>query len=329
MRSSFLNSQRSRVAVFLFLLGPFFGEILTGSAFPSIYFDPLSIISFHLFYGCGILLIREIMIRWKLSWGIIFLALAFGLFAEGIYWKSFFDPSSPRIHNLAHYGARNGIEWVAFASLVPQNAILSILLPLLFIDLAFPRLRGEPCIEQFGLWLLSILFLSAAAFGYLGFSEVISDFKLNAFYTLLLVAVVIILFVVAFLTRDVSNPFYRVNGPIFDPSIWALVGCIFTALNLWGPILGVQFYIPARFTFIGQLLLLIVGLVIGLRSFRNPAKLPFYHKRAVIVGTLGFWIISAFMKPENMMIVGIFAFGICFAWWRYVLRIRQMALPPL
>ena len=69
--------EESKIFIFLILLSPALGELLSSSSPPGEFFNPLTLLMLILLYGFGALLIRELRVRWNLQWSIIFLAVAY------------------------------------------------------------------------------------------------------------------------------------------------------------------------------------------------------------------------------------------------------------
>jgi len=82
----------SKLLLTLLFLSPAMGELLSGSAPPQQFFNPIMLFTFILLYGCGTVLIREARARWNLQWSVLFLAVAYGIVEEGLLVKSYFNP---------------------------------------------------------------------------------------------------------------------------------------------------------------------------------------------------------------------------------------------
>ena len=92
-------------ALVLFFLSPMIGELLSGSAPPAEFFNPLGFIMLAVLYGGGVLLVRELVHRWHRGWPtLLVLGVAYGIAEEGLMCKSFFDPSWMDLGPLASYG---------------------------------------------------------------------------------------------------------------------------------------------------------------------------------------------------------------------------------
>src|SRR5688572_16120751 len=88
--SSTLTPRRKAPAIVLFFMSPFIAEYLlgnlsAGALMPLLFIAPL--------YGGGALIVREVARRCGLGWpGILLLALAYGLFEEGLSLQTLFNP---------------------------------------------------------------------------------------------------------------------------------------------------------------------------------------------------------------------------------------------
>lgn len=82
-------------AVVLFFLAPAIGELLSGSAPPAEFFNPLSLLLLSSLYGSGALFVRELKIRWNKGYVSLFvLGATYGIIEEGLMVKSFFELKS-------------------------------------------------------------------------------------------------------------------------------------------------------------------------------------------------------------------------------------------
>ncbi len=78
----------------LFLLSPAIAELLSGSAPPLEFFNPLGFVILASLYGSGAILARELALRWRKGYlSLLLLGAAYGVIEEGLIVKSFFDPA--------------------------------------------------------------------------------------------------------------------------------------------------------------------------------------------------------------------------------------------
>jgi hypothetical protein len=155
-------------ALFLFLLAPICGELLSGSAPPVEYFSPVTFITLSLLYGGGAVLVRELAFRWHKGWlSILILGAAYGIIEEGLMVKSFFDPNWMDIGILGSYGRWIGVNWVWTVELIIFHATISIGIPILITNLAFPSRRNTPWIGNKLLVVIFIFLLLDVLLGFL------------------------------------------------------------------------------------------------------------------------------------------------------------------
>ena len=98
-------------ALVLFFLTPAIGELLSGSAPPAEFFNPITLLLLSSLYGGGALVVRELKIRWNKGYVSMFiLGIAYGIIEEGLMAKSFFDPNWIDIGILGVYGRYCGVN---------------------------------------------------------------------------------------------------------------------------------------------------------------------------------------------------------------------------
>jgi len=141
---------RSSPVLFVFLLAPVLGELLSSSMpIPEFLVGwlPMAVL-----YGCGALLTREAAIRWGAGWaGIILLGVAYGIYEEGLVARSFFDPEWADLGALGEYGRAGGVNWLWAELLTLFHAAVPIASTLLIADVVFPDRRGIPWLRRRGL----------------------------------------------------------------------------------------------------------------------------------------------------------------------------------
>lgn len=146
-------------AVALFLLSPIIAELLSGSAPPAEFFNPVTLLFLIGFYGSGALLARELTHRWGKGWPtLLTLGAAYGIIEEGLAVKSFFDPNWMDLGALAHYGRWAGVNWVWVAELTLFHAVFSVAIPVLLVETLFPEHRDRPWVRPKRLRWLAALF---------------------------------------------------------------------------------------------------------------------------------------------------------------------------
>lgn len=149
----------------LVILSIVIAEILTGSTPVIALIDPFQLAGLLGFYGCGVLIIRDVSVRWDRGWSaVIPLGLAYGIVEEGFGTQTMTDPYAHAAGFLGGYGHFLGINAVFAVVIDIFHAIFSIALPILLIRLAYPEKRRERFLTEKGfLWAIELLTLSALA----------------------------------------------------------------------------------------------------------------------------------------------------------------------
>ena len=155
-------------ALVLLFLAPVLGELLSGSAPPTEFFQPFSFILLTTLYGGGAILARELTHRWEKGWpSLLALGAAYGIAEEGLMAKSFFDPAWMDLGQLATYGRWGGVNWVWVVQLTIFHAVFSIAIPVLLVTLMFPASRTEAWIGRRTFRWLSLLWVASGVFVFL------------------------------------------------------------------------------------------------------------------------------------------------------------------
>jgi hypothetical protein len=154
-------------ALVLFFLAPAIGELLSGSSPPLEFFKPFSLFLLSALYGGGALLARELALRWGKRWPtILALGLAYGIIEEGLMVKSFFDPAWMDLGLLGVYGRWAGVNWVWTVMLTLYHAVVSIAIPIMLVELIYPRERDTPWLGRGGMRVVTILLAVDVLFGF-------------------------------------------------------------------------------------------------------------------------------------------------------------------
>ncbi len=155
--------RKIRVALILSLLSPFIGELVSGSSPPREYFNPFTFVFLWGFYGAGVLIMRELWVRWGGGYSqLMMLGIAYGIIEEGLAVKSFFDPGWHDLGRLAVYGRYLGVNivWAFWLSIF--HAVYSISIPVLLIQIAYPEYSGVRLLARRGLAVLAAVFTSTS-----------------------------------------------------------------------------------------------------------------------------------------------------------------------
>jgi ferredoxin-NADP reductase len=296
-------------ALFLFLLSPAIGELLSGSSPPAEFFTPFGLTMLLGLYGSGALLARELKVRWGKGMGsLLLLGAAYGALEEGVMVASWFNPAWPDLGILGVFGRWLEVNWVWAAELTMYHAIVSVTVPVMLVELAFPDRRGQPWVSDRWLKAIAAILLLDVAVGFvlfgllLGYTPPLPQF-------LLAPAVVIMLALLA--KRLPAEWARRGTKPMRRPRFYAtvaVVGAVASALtflvvpNLQPP--------PALVIAIG--VAIIYGLIRLLTRY-NWREATDLHRLAIAVGSIAIFVAFAFFQEldksrvdntSGMMLVG-------------------------
>jgi hypothetical protein len=314
----------------LFFLSPVVGELLSGSAPPIEFFNPFSILVLTALYGGGALIIRELSFRWQKGWRtILLLGAAYGIIEEGLMVKSFFDPNWGDLGILGTYGRWVGVNWIWSLELAVYHMVFSIAIPILLVNLLFPKERERSWLSNRALIGIGSLFTLDVLIGFF----LLTAYRPPVLPYLAALGLVVILCILA---RAQPAGFQRAGSGRQKKAVWAGM------LAFWGTfgvllIIGIppHLNIPALFTF--MLLAAWVGLcLITLGWLLDWNAGSWRHQFALAAGGLAFFILLTPLQeldttrvddPSGMMIVGLL-FVIFLALIRYRAKWRERdALP--
>ncbi|MCK4489157.1 MAG: hypothetical protein KAU23_02800 [Anaerolineales bacterium] len=208
----------------LILLAPIVAELLSGST-PFTTFIKLPILlTYAGFYGCGALIIREIVAHKKMSYiNILLWGAAFGVLEEGILLKSWYDPTWMGAAITSQAIRFSGVSVLQpFANIV-YHAIISITVPILLIE-SFSGER-KPWLSKKGLVLSSLFFVAAASVMGLTFNQ---NYQVSAKHYLFSILILIVFIVAANIRFSVPDG--GINRP--GGRLW-LIGSLFIPLQFF------------------------------------------------------------------------------------------------
>jgi len=142
------NLATKKAAITLLVLSPITAELLSGSAPPVEFFNPFSLMVLVALYGCGAIILRELKIRWHKGYGaLLVLGAAYGIIEEGLMVKSFFDPNWMDLGILGVYGRWIGVNWIWSVELTIYHSVVSIVIPIVLVELMYPEIRSQSWIK--------------------------------------------------------------------------------------------------------------------------------------------------------------------------------------
>ncbi|MCK4456375.1 MAG: hypothetical protein KAW39_01395, partial [Thermoplasmata archaeon] len=298
----------------LVLLSPLTAELLSGSSPPLEFFFPPGFLLLVGLYGSGVLLVRELALRWGKGWpSILLLGAAYGILEEGLIVRSFFDPGWMDLGILGEYGRWAGINWVWSVWLTIFHGLVSIAVPIILVNLMYPsqkraRLTTDP---QLLLPVLALVVIAAV-------SPFLFEYEPEAhLYSLAVLSMVLFGLAAYMFPRD--WPRMKSDAPILPPSYFSAIGFLYMVFSL-----VIVYALPGAglqpYAVIALLCLLSCGALWVLinsagRGYNEMALL------ALVVGLLAPFIIVSFVHEANG-IIGMSLVGIAYAVYLFLLMVR-------
>ena len=226
-----------RLILYFVLLAALLPEGITGSTPPQAWLNPIQALLNFWLYGCGVLVVREVSLRWKTGWpGLLLLGAAYGIVEEGLGVTTFFNPTLPQLGTLGWYGRDFGVNWLWAVWLTEFHALVSMAIPVFLMEWRWPELKGRRLLSDRGLVLTVVL---------LGLCAVTINVLVHA-----------------------ASP-YREAGPEYLAALLAIAVLVVAAarasggwwsrIPVTGPPLSARGYFVAGFAFIGTSFLVYAG----------------------------------------------------------------------
>jgi len=221
-------------AFVLFIMSPLIAELMLGATRLT-HIGGLIIVA--PFYGCGVLLIRELARRRTTSWWpIVLFGCAYMLVEEGLTLQTIFNPDFVNAGKLG--GRWLGVNFVLTQWEIGYHIVWSICIPIAITELLFPARRTQRWLGQLGVSLCAIVYVLAA----LALGAVFRKIVMPGFHTtfphLLVTAGLACAFAISALTwpraktctNSVQNPAPRLTPPWWSVGILAAMW----AMSLFG-----------------------------------------------------------------------------------------------
>jgi hypothetical protein len=147
--------RRVAPVVTLLLLAPIVSEVLFGATRLSVIFVLIPEIAI---WGCGTLMIRHAVRRWRRGWvSLLLLGVALAIAEEWIIQQT---SIAPLVGLASHeYGRVWGVNWVYFLWAAGYESVWVVVLPVQLTELLFPARRDDLWVGRRGLILASVAFV--------------------------------------------------------------------------------------------------------------------------------------------------------------------------
>ena len=143
----------------LLLLSPLVGEVLSGATRLSFIFAYLPEV---MMWGCGTLIIRDVVRRWRGNWTTMLpLGLALSVAEEFIVQQTSLAPM-PWLGSTPMYGRVWGVNWIYFLFMLAFESVCITLVPVQIVELIFSERRKEPWLRTRGMVIASVVFALGA-----------------------------------------------------------------------------------------------------------------------------------------------------------------------
>lgn len=279
-----------------------------------------------LLYGGGALIARELKIRWGKGIGsLLLLGASYGVFEEGLMVASFQNPSWVDIGLLGSYGRWLGVNWVWAVELTFYHALISITVPILIVELAYPRMRAEPWLR--GRWgkTVPVFFFADIIFGYFAFPYETGFKPPLAPYLFLVFAALLLAYLAWILPHDWAR---HGTKPMRSPRYYTVI-CFLCSI-----ICGVIFWVlPNILAFnLGPLLVIVTGVLFLTGFFKHLIGFDWgnsspLHRHGLVFGSLLVFILFSVLQEFDSSrlddTTGMSIVGLSFLVGLYLLR-RQI-----
>jgi hypothetical protein len=282
--------------VALLLAAPLLGELVSGHQAPSDFFQPLTFLLLALPYGFGAVLCRELALRWgRGRWSLLPLAIAYGLFEEGIVVRSFFNPAWSELDALQSFGYSFGVHWLYALLLIQFHVTISIGASILLVELLYPQQRNESWVGVPGLVACGIGLALWVPAGIFLMIDYMPDGRLYAAVWFLFAGLIAS---ARFLPWERLRFGGARRSPPAQASAWRFGVLGFanvTITFLFGFFVPELVAVPFLPLFTGLILVQVVSLVLLLSWTGNGWRIDDRHRFMLLVGLLGFFLLFGFL----------------------------------
>lgn len=242
MSQSRRTRRRLGPALTLIFLAPFISEVLSGATRLSYI---IAFVPEMLVWGCGALLAREMVRRWRGGWpSLLLLGLALSIAEEFVIQQTSVAPL-PWAGAFANYGRLWGVNWIYFLFMLVYESVLVVLVPVQVTELTFHERRETPWLTKWRIVRAMWLFTVGSFMAYYGWVKRARPMLLHvppysppATTLAAAVAAIVLLVAIAYFVR---HPGKCRNDERKTPSPWT-VGIVVIALGFpWYLVIGAVF----------------------------------------------------------------------------------------
>ncbi len=314
-------------ALALYFLSPIIGALLSGANPPGSFFNPFTLILLLPLYGGGAIICRELTRRWNKGWPtLLTLGAAYGVVADGLMSKSFFDPAMLDAGLVGIGGRWLGVNWAWSLQMVIFHAVFSIAIPVLLVNLIFPARRSEAWVSERTLgWLIGLL-APAVVLGFLFLTPYRPPLVLYA------LALALVVLLVAVASQFPTTLVITKNTSVAAPYIFGALGFLATLIFFIVSRILPHTFIPAPALIFCMIALAFYAGKTVLEMSGNATRWGTEHQLALAAGALAFYIVLAPLQEwfpgerntAGMTMVALIASTglVCLAWLIHV-RERQ------
>jgi hypothetical protein len=314
-------------ALVLLFLSPMIGELLSGSSPPTEFFTAFGFTVMTLLYGGGALLAREMRIRWGKGVGsLLLLGASYGVIEEGVMVGSWFNPAWPDLGLMGVFGRWLGVNWVWAVDLTIYHAIISITVPCMLVELAYPDRARVSWLSERWFKVVGVAFVVNVIIGIILFGN-LTGYMPNLIHVLFAVILAGVFLLAA--KRLPANWARNPAKPVRRASFYFL----YTFLSSLACV--AVFYVLPHLVQnpLGPVVVIVLGttliftLIMRLRRDWGPVTLM--HKLAICAGSLGLLILLTPIQEfdatriddtAGMVAVGLMAVTLLLLLWRDIKR---------
>ncbi len=229
------NSRWQRLApIFtLVICAPGIAEVMSGATRISFIFV---LVPEMMVWGCGALLIRDLVRRWQAGWtSMLLLGLGLSIAEEFVIQQTSLAPL-PWVSQPA-YGRIWGVNLIYFLFMLGFESVWVVLVPVQLTELIFPQWRNQPWLKRSGLIISSLIFVLGSFIAWFMWTQIarpkvlhVAKYQPPIGAILSGVLMIVLLALAAYALRHVGQPSHRrtsaLSGgasPASAPSPW-LVG---------------------------------------------------------------------------------------------------------